>query len=963
MQQTIRYKGISLTPDELAAENGALSFCGNLELHDGALRPSFVSGTKLQNKIKVESEGDTTLIYIHETGSYKHFVGLHQEASSDEAKPSYSLHWFNLLGNHVSLIHTFDAGVTVRSLSSIGNTLVIITSDGIYYALWSDDDYDFLGKKPPFIDIAFTISAGDEAEDYDMGGVDGDGSKAGFKETFQQTTIASADAFSLVKGTVWNNGDICANVKETKQSDITQSVYALVNRTNNLIARKGRFYANFFVRYCYRMFDGSMIMHSAPVFMPVLVPNNYVVSSMNVNHHGSEPNGNNLYLQDKVTFGRNDAKGVKFEVRIDRAAFCYKPRNVALMYQVKSEVDELKKWNDIIKSVDIFITPPVTNIDTSEKISSLKIYDENFGLNQNLFVGPTWGTSDDGIVGHVYVNFPTFSDDAYKNKLKNTSAFYKISSLKVSELSKGGLLYLEVDKASIYQVSLQEQMKDDYKTHNLIFANGGYAYNHRLNLYGIQEKLFSGFNRNTMFPAGYSIYSHESQKDYLVITKIVTVLNTDSGKKYVECKFSSDVTEVVTPYMLANLIKFYPDSRAEKMVVFTKNSVDDTPRIFSFELEPCNELNGAMHMGDFKASADSYIVSSFSYTVDDVVDLGNKIYTSEADNAFYFPLNGINTVGIGNILGIASTTRALSQGQFGQYPLMAFSTDGIWALNVSASGTYSSIHPISREVCSNPLSITQLDQSVAFVTNRSLSRVAESQVASMSDVLDGPTFDVNNQLGQFAEFLKGNKTDTQETLTVKEDVRLLLAFSESPIDFFQHCKIIYDYKNERILCLDVSQVGKQYDSNTVAFAYSIRDQAWSTFLIKNVLTTLNSYPSPYIQYRDGTVECLDQSYDYGDLTLYHGVLVTRTLKTDEDGLQNAITGFLHNLTGGTVLMWIFGSNDNQNWHYCGRCSGYKANYMSCKSYRYFRLCLIIQMKSRHQYLETKLNVIRRFNKF
>lgn len=36
MQQSIRYKGLSLTPDEMAVENGALALCGNLELHDGA---------------------------------------------------------------------------------------------------------------------------------------------------------------------------------------------------------------------------------------------------------------------------------------------------------------------------------------------------------------------------------------------------------------------------------------------------------------------------------------------------------------------------------------------------------------------------------------------------------------------------------------------------------------------------------------------------------------------------------------------------------------------------------------------------------------------------------------------------------------------------------------------------------------------------------------------------------------
>ncbi len=73
-----------------------------------------------------------------------------------------------------------------------------------------------------------------------------------------------------------------------------------------------------------------------------------------------------------------------------------------------------------------------------------------------------------------------------------------------------------------------------------------------------------------------------------------------------------------------------------------------------FVLKECNELNGAMHMGDFSYSPSKYRISSFSYSVDDVVDMSNKIYTSESDNPFDFPLNGINTVGIGIIQGIAS---------------------------------------------------------------------------------------------------------------------------------------------------------------------------------------------------------------------------------------------------------------------------------------------------------------------
>lgn len=87
-------------------------------------------------------------------------------------------------------------------------------------------------------------------------------------------------------------------IKEDKQSDITQSIYALINRTNNLIARKGRFYANFFVRYCYRMFDGSMIMHSSPVFIPVQIPDSYIVISANASNYASSTNSEILFLND-----------------------------------------------------------------------------------------------------------------------------------------------------------------------------------------------------------------------------------------------------------------------------------------------------------------------------------------------------------------------------------------------------------------------------------------------------------------------------------------------------------------------------------------------------------------------------------------------------------------------------------------------------------------------------------------
>ena len=963
MQQSIRYKGLSLTPDEMAVENGALSLCGNLELHDGALRPAIVAGTPLSQSLTVNGEV-AKILYVHETGNYRHLIAI---ASS-------SIYWFmqdGTLGSSTP-IKSFDYEASVLSVNSIGNTLIIVATDGIHYALWVDGGYKYLPQKPPFVEISFSISD-DYPENYTNGGIETEGSINGFRNAFLQTTYSSNDVFDKVKVPlslldVSSKEFECLIIKEGKQSDLTQSIYALVNRTNNLIARNGRFYANFFVRYCYRMFDGSMIMHSSPVFIPVQIPDSYMVLSAN-----ALSSFTNYFINtsDDFTIQRIDGNNNKFSVHITKATFIYYPRNVDLNYTIlDAKREELEEWKDVIKSVDIFITPPISNVDTSKQISSIRFNRRNYMLGKGL-LSLTFETSlTDGRyhphIGSASVDFPSLSQDAYRNKLKNTSAFYKVCSLKLSDLAICSAKKLPVDKNAVYQVSLQEQMMDDYKTHNSLFAQGGYVYNHRLNLYGMKEKLFQGFSGNVMLPGLYFLKyddSTDNQEYGFKIQKIVVSLNTTSGTKYVESSDRFFSLQNIDVFMISNLVKFYPDSRADKMAIFCKD-FSDKDVIFVFPLEQCAELNGAMHMGDFTDNIEQYKVESFDYTVDDVVELSNKIYTSESDNAFYFPLNGINTVGIGTIQGIASTTRALSQGQFGQYPLMAFSTDGIWAMEVSSKGTYSSIHPISREVCSNPKSITQLDQSVLFATNRSLSRIAESQVVSMSDVLDGPGFNISGTLGKFLNFFVDAEGDSESVKTIKAQMRQLIDFTSSPIEFFQRCQVIYDYKNSRIFCLDVTQTSRASTADTVALCYSIKDNAWSTFLIQNVLTAINSYPHPYIQYRDGSVMVLDKGYDYEDPTEYHGIIVTRTLKFDEDNVPDSITGYIHSLTSGSIpIMWLYGSNDNQNWHYIGRLGGMKSSYMATHSYRFFRIALYLKMKSMNQYFNTRLEIIRRFSKF
>lgn len=531
MQQSIRYKGLSLTPDEMAVENGALSLCGNLELHDGALRPSIVTGTPLSQPLTINGVV-AKILYVHETNNYRHLIAI---ASS-------AIYWFlqdGSLGSNKP-IKSFDYEASVLSVNSIGNTLIIVATDGIHYALWVDSGYKYLSQKPPFVEIAFSISD-DYPDNYSNGGIVTEGSVKGFREVFQQTTYSCNDVFDKVRIPFLDilTKDVeCLIIKEDKQSDLTQSIYALVNRTNNLIARNGRFYANFFVRYCYRMFDGSMIMHSSPVFIPVQIPDSYMVLSANALSSFTDYV---IDTSDDFTIQRIDEDNNKFSVHITKAAFIYYPRNVDLNYTIlDAKREELKEWKDVIKSVDIFITPPISNVDTSKKISSIRYNRRNYMLGKGLLsltfeTSLPSETSRPPRIGDSSVDFPSLSPDAYRNKLKNTSAFYKVCSLKLSDLAICSAKKLPVDKNAVYQVSLQEQMKDDYKTHNSLFAQGGYVYNHRINLYGMKEKLFQGFSGFVMLPGLYSLtFDTNYQELRYKIQKIVVSLNTTSGTKYVE---------------------------------------------------------------------------------------------------------------------------------------------------------------------------------------------------------------------------------------------------------------------------------------------------------------------------------------------------------------------------------------------------------------------------------------------
>lgn len=978
MIHSIRFHGLSLAKDEQAVQNGELSLCANVELHDGALRPSVLTGTEMPTTLTAhakdwdESADDARsvvrLVYVHKTSSYTHFIGT---VKTDDGE-TYFMYWYREDGSLGGLVKSFAFMPT--AIDSVGNTLVIVSEAGIEYALWKNtkDEYKYLGTKPPFLELQFGLGQNNFAN-YETGGVDVEGSADGFSEAWQMTNYTCEESISRIpKYSQFEEGEKQVNFKEKAQADFTENIWALINRTNDLIAKEGHFYANFFVRYCYRLYDGSMVMHSAPVFMPVLVPDNYVVAIPNLATDpgtttsvwaDSEAEGTHnwqVYWENKVTIHRQDSKGADCAFTVSKVTFQYMPRNVALQFLCNSStavINELKEWADIVESVDIFVTPPLTAVDETQTVKSASRCPAEYTTSGGAALRwkPSWVMNENYPIETV-VDIPALSHDAYADKIRETAAFFKIASIKTADIQPvTELKDLEIDKQKVYYVASQEQMKDDYKTHNFIFPKGMYVYNHRINVFGLHEQLFHGFTPSQMFFHDARLNCSESEKyDVMTVKAVYVRLRTDEGEKYV--KVDDPGEWYVQPYVLFNLPVFYPDARADKMY-FIGNRVTGTGsgtfvnKCAEIDLTPCDELNGAMHVRGFTSGYD--FADAPAINVDDTVQMPNRIYTSEQDNPYYFPVEGINSVGTGEIIGLAATTRALSQGQFGQFPLMAFTTNGIWALSVASSGTYSAIHPISREVCVNADSICQLDQSVVFATDRALNKVAESSVASFSGILDGPFFNIASALKQLDDYFKDDA-----------GIATLIGFATPPIEYFKKGVVINDFVNSRIIVFPSGYYAPSQSDNggtIVILVYSIRDSAWSTMLVDRPLAVLNSYPYPYIERQDGTVLTLDKKYDYTDTAMHKGLVVTRALTFGQ--AMTAIAGFDQQTDSqAKAVVFFFGSNDNRTWHYIGHSAKMHCSYLPGHSFRFFRIAVYTRMTCAEKYFQLNINTTDKYQK-
>lgn len=923
MIKDIKYNGYTSSPSDYECPDGDMGGMLNLVPEDGALRPIFPGTTKF-----TLSAGQR-IACIHETSAFKHYIVIDASGSSVD----------KVLFLNDGDPDIYNTGVTlpknIYKCSAIGNTLVLITDDGFHYVLWQPDTraYMYLGQKPDELPISVSMSD-IQKDSYDRSTIEATDTSKTYSSAWRDVSITANANCHL------NSNKDALSFETDKQSTISTAIWALINQTNAKIRSSGHFYAPFFIRYAYRLYDGNTFMASAPIFMPLTMPKTFYVEVAN-----AYSNNGVISINDRLSV-KEEGDPSATDFIVNALTFRYTPINEYVNITMNAAIDNLRsKWSDIIKSVDFFVSLPLIRELDGENIRTASIAPDS-----EILAGPFLGKrpyswkfgSDTSNLCNVVCDIPSLSDDAYMSKIKSVANFYKVCSIpldsSILNYNMGSSQKLPIDGTTLNALAAQETLDDDYKSHNILLPVVGssgceaycFNYNSRLNISGIKERLFHGFSITQMLPG------HVGN---LYVRRIDVSIKTDDGEKivsYTEPYFNNcDVRA------LYNIPIYYPDRRATKMIIYATThlfgNMDTIYKSYTLEMQPSDFLNGSFTKGglfnggttaSYNDSSVEQQISAFpEVVVDDVVTIQSKLYTSEVNNPFVFKTKGIVTVGTGRILGISTAAKALSQGQFGQFPLYAFTSDGVWALEVNTTtGGYLARQPITRDVCKNPASITQMDSAVLFATDRGIMLLSGSNSQCISDILNGD--EAFNPLSLPA----GEKIITEAGFITEQ-------LNYKPfMEYLKGCGILYDYTHQRIIVYN--------PKCRYAYVYSMKDKQWG-MIPSNIADGVNSYPDALAMTDDGSLINLSTDYtsDGELLKGIRGLVFTRPFKLDAPDLLKTIDTIIQRgkFQRGHVQQVLYGSRDLINWQLVWSSNDMYLRGFRGTPYKYFRLALLCQL--------------------
>jgi hypothetical protein len=973
MIKEIKYNGHSASPSDYQSPDGDMSSMLNCIPERGALKPILPPKT-------VESfDEETTVLAIHKVANREHYI----------LYAGTVLTWKMVGGDATDELHNFSDDGGVASVTPIGNTLAVLDGNGIiHYFLWKTNTYTNLGTQLPELEASATLNSYvfdkkrlkivfeeqglDFTDDADAllltepntgNGVDTDDYKGGWLLMKKMSEFHN----NLKTFRSFNDG----SYKDAREN-VYNRIFSVLNKCKAVLNSNGLFSEPFFIRFAYRLYDGTHCCHTQPL---LLCPNSWgqPVAALDIQ-------------EDGTTY--------------------FEPHIIAsdLLASISQDLN-LESWSDIITHVDVFVTPPLTNYtDSAESlvgISKLPFYeyesqngwvlqdtdqpqimasrnwkkftdvtDTNYNeiyfpgnvlIDLRSFTDEYLGAGDQGIVlaliikdktvsitdevGNIvdiskYISIPTkgslkiraskdfvgeikvggiqnieFSyhhyielertdGKKYKDVVVEYNNFFKIAELETSELAKGNGFFgnLHIAKTTLRNLATLPTLANTNQQTNI--ASGVFSYNNRLNI------IIQGENPHpcTSLLKQNPVYGDTS--DYIIKSAYVKVVE---NSQTIYCRVKDEYQQVD----FLKLVYFaYPRATATELQIYYSNKVGQYyVRTIPLTRHPFLNLSYAFNM--FDAIEGEFTEANELPTYpQDIIHYSNKIKTSDVNNPFIFSEENTSELPVGEIFALSTAAKALSQGQFGQFPLYAFTDKGVWALEVTGTGTYSARQPITRDVVLDAKSVTQIDDAVLFATERGIMLLSGSQVQCISEVLDGKAFDWE-----------------QYGFAYKKTEELSLPVFDIPWEQYKaNIQMLYDYTGQRIIVFN-----PLYPH---AYVFSLESKQWG-IMESYIKSTVDYYPRAYAMTHAGDLV----DFSAADIDFAEGYYITRPLKLDAPDVHKTITDIIQRgqFKKGHVNTMLYGSRDLDKWYPIYGSNDHILRGMRGTPYKYFRIASTFQL--------------------
>jgi hypothetical protein len=776
-----------------AYKDGDMRSCVNLRKKNGTLQPA------LSLRQTGSLQGDFYKVFLHDFSGAEVLLGIEETADGGSAVYSY-------VNDAVKITLVGTAPEKINSIESVGRIITLVADAALYYVIKKGDAYVWLGKLPDLPVIRF------------------------------DTVTNNVD------NVVGRIGSLGTTTTVYRFSDFIELLRAAENTGISSYKNSGGvgFFDCFLLRYTIKLYDGSYIKPSSPLF---IMPNSSLYDLKRVSYKATH-----YYISfSDPEEAAADADGHKWVIganddptddnypgasAVNRPTYSYMkilPFTLSIQYDISS----LSAYSEIIEGVDIFITKPL-GISAADNVANdvvgeyiLKSLDYNSSTIVRQMINSAMQSGKSAEVVNL-LNLNNYSSEEErkwlvnntinrflgKDMLNNASAnyneqlvigineqnkqdiseasvFYHVKSLKLDDPTKlsGTLRFpdTEEDMRLLDNLIYREQLPEVSLSNHSVGAAGSYKYNQRINLYNTSKTWFAGHpllafswrqvteQYNGIPPTAISDVITSSDWLYLEVE-----LNVDGEKRYVRSPSISPSYfngKVFTQAYLS-----YPDTRATRIRLvreWTDTSGMFATRYkaysksFDFPLVPHKFLNIAYYINWSLATTDFINLSAYENFKRDICPIGQRltnfnaatsegialinppeaivtdekeestIRSSELNNPLYYPDKNVYQVGGGKILGLISNAKDVSEGQFGQYPMYAFSTEGVYSLGVgSGDVAFSAVgaprsyeQPVSGVLCQSPYG-------VFFLSRRGLCIIAGGKV----DIVSYPVEEAPQQL-------------------------------------------------------------------------------------------------------------------------------------------------------------------------------------------------------------------------